>query len=72
MADILMVDPIHPEALTDLRRRYRVALHPKPDPGRLAVLARDADALVLRASVRVTEEVIAGAPRLRTVVRAGV
>ncbi|MEV7521231.1 NAD(P)-dependent oxidoreductase [Streptomyces sp. NPDC091371] len=72
MARVLMVDPIHPDALDDLRRRYQVALHPKPTPGQLVSLARTADALVLRAGVRVTEEVIAAAPRLRTVIRAGV
>lgn len=72
MARVLMVDPIHPDALDDLRRRYQVALHPKPAPGQLVELARTADALVLRAGVRVTREVIAAAPRLRTVIRAGV
>ncbi|MEV7729419.1 hydroxyacid dehydrogenase [Streptomyces sp. NPDC087917] len=72
MARVLMVDPIHPDALRDLRLRHQVALHPKPTPARLVSLVRTADALVLRAGVRVTEEVIAAAPRLRTVIRAGV
>ncbi|MER6218351.1 NAD(P)-dependent oxidoreductase [Streptomyces sp. NPDC001674] len=72
MARVLMVDPIHPEALADLRGRYQVALHPRPTPDQLLSYARTADALVLRAGVRVTEEVIEAAPRLRAVIRAGV
>ncbi|MEV8319573.1 hydroxyacid dehydrogenase [Streptomyces sp. NPDC059900] len=67
-----MVDPIHPDALADLHRRYQVDLHPKPGQDRVAELAREADAIVVRAGVRITREVIESAPRLRAVVRAGV
>lgn len=68
---VLVVDPISPEALNELRTRYRVTTRMQPDVPELQRLLCGADAIVLRSGVRLSAETISGAPTLRVIARAG-
>jgi phosphoglycerate dehydrogenase-like enzyme len=70
-ARVLVVDPIHPQALAQLGRRHDVTVDLRPLASRLLRLVADTEVLVLRSGVRVTAEVIAAAPALRLIARAG-
>ncbi|HVW48292.1 MAG TPA: hydroxyacid dehydrogenase [Solirubrobacterales bacterium] len=71
-ARVLIVDPLHAEAIAALRERHEVEVRLGPSAAELAELIGDVDVLVLRSGVRVPAELIERAPRLRLIARAGV
>ncbi len=71
-ARVLVVDPIDPGALDELRRRFDLAVELAPDVGRLRLSIAEADALVMRSGIELDAETIAAAGRLKVVARAGV
>ena len=68
---ILVAEPVAPGALELLRRQsdWEVVVS---DPKGYAAHLADTDALLVRSAVKVTKEVLAAAPRLRVIGRAGV
>ncbi|MFD5141921.1 hydroxyacid dehydrogenase [Streptomyces sp. NPDC058401] len=70
-ARIVVLDPVHPDALAALREVHEVLVRLQPPEDELLALVADADALVVRSGVRITAEVVAAAPGLRVVARAG-
>lgn len=70
---VLVVDAIAPEGLAHLRDHgFEVEQLMQPGPEALAAALARADALVTRSSTAVTSALLAGAPRLRILGRAGV
>ena len=72
---ILICDPVSPKGIALLQQRpeFQVVVLPKRLPeAELLPVAADAVALVVRSETKVTRQVIAGAPQLRVVGRAGV
>jgi D-3-phosphoglycerate dehydrogenase / 2-oxoglutarate reductase len=67
---IVVADPISPQGLEVLTQRGWEVVRPGTEALPAALL--DADALIVRSATRVTEELLAAAPRLRVVGRAGV
>lgn len=68
---VLVVDPIHDEALERLRRTCDVVVRLRPSADEIVTLSRDADVIVLRSGVQLSAELFAGAQRLKLVARAG-
>ncbi|MFB8235003.1 amino acid adenylation domain-containing protein [Kitasatospora purpeofusca] len=68
---VLVLDPIDPEALDELRRRYDVTVALRPPVDELLRLVRDQEVIVLRSGVRLDAPVIAAAGRLKVIARAG-
>lgn len=68
---VLVVDPIAPAALEQLRARYRLTLRLQPTDGELTRLVRGMDAIVLRSGISLSAEVIAAGDRLKVIARAG-
>src|SRR5579863_8442030 len=69
--NILIAEPLSPagiELLQSQKGWTTIVSNPKEYAGHLA----DADALVVRSAVQVTDEVLAKAPKLRVIGRAGV
>jgi len=70
---ILIADPLEAEGLAILRAAGAELIEPAGgDRSRLPELLAVADALIVRSATRVTRELLAGAPRLRVIGRAGV
>jgi D-3-phosphoglycerate dehydrogenase len=67
---VLVADPIAEEGLSLLRDHARIE-SVAGQPGRLAERLPEADALLVRSETRVTADVLARAPRLRVIGRAG-
>ncbi|HTQ85825.1 MAG TPA: phosphoglycerate dehydrogenase [Candidatus Solibacter sp.] len=66
---VVVADKISPRGMEQLARSgWQVEA---PTPGALRAALADADALIVRSATRVTAELIAAAPRLRVVGRAG-
>lgn len=73
MTRILIADPLEAEGLAILRAAGAELIEPAGgDRSRLPELLAVADALIVRSATRVTRELLAGAPRLRVIGRAGV
>ena len=68
---VLIVDPLHPDAIEQLRGEFEVTVQLGPSEDELRRLIADADVLVMRSGVRLSAETIAAAPGLRLVARAG-
>lgn len=68
---VLVVDPIHEDALRALRSKFAVSVELSPTEADLQQALRDVDVLVMRSGVRLTEQTIRQASRLRVVARAG-
>ncbi|SDT80459.1 D-3-phosphoglycerate dehydrogenase [Streptomyces sp. TLI_053] len=68
---VLVLDPIDPGALDELRRRYDVTVALRPPVDELLRLVRDQEVIVLRSGVRLDASVIAAAGRLKVIARAG-
>src|SRR6185437_5116608 len=68
---ILIAEPLAPAAVELLRAQsdWNVVV---ADPKTYSAHLSDSDALVVRSAVKVTKEVLAGAPKLRVIGRAGV
>ncbi len=69
---IVVSDAIHPLARARLTAAAEVVDVDGTDTAALLAAVSDADALVVRSETQVTDEVLAAAPRLRVVARAGV
>jgi D-3-phosphoglycerate dehydrogenase len=72
VAKVLITEPLAEAGIELLRRRHEVDVRTKLDHDGLLAAIRDADALVVRSATRVTAEVLAAAPRLKVVGRAGI
>ncbi|HWU10181.1 MAG TPA: hydroxyacid dehydrogenase [Streptomyces sp.] len=70
-ARILVVDPIAPSALEQLRNNYDVTVRMQPPEHELGTLLKEADAIVLRSGVKLPGHLIAAASGLRVIARAG-
>ncbi|WP_405003667.1 amino acid adenylation domain-containing protein [Kitasatospora purpeofusca] len=70
-ARVLVLDPIDPGALDELRRRHDVTVALRPPVDELLRLVRDQEVIVLRSGVRLDAPVIAAAGRLKVIARAG-
>tara|TARA_Y100000748_G_C15452400_1_gene471486 strand:- start:150 stop:1073 length:924 start_codon:yes stop_codon:yes gene_type:complete len=68
---ILIVDPIHHSALEKLSKRYNVINKIHPDRTKLIKLISNADVLILRSGVRLDENIIDNAEKLKLIARAG-
>ncbi|MCB1234631.1 MAG: hydroxyacid dehydrogenase [Verrucomicrobiae bacterium] len=73
MPRILVTENIAGKAMDELRAGGDVAFEPElwRDPAALAEALREAEAVIVRNQTRVTAELIAGAPKLKIVARAG-
>ncbi|WUI00415.1 hydroxyacid dehydrogenase [Spirillospora sp. NBC_00431] len=69
---VLVVDPLHEEAIAELRRSFEVRSVIRPPEAHLRSLLRDADVLVMRSGIKLIADHFAVAERLRIVARAGV
>ncbi|HET8956367.1 MAG TPA: NAD(P)-dependent oxidoreductase [Solirubrobacterales bacterium] len=69
---VLVVDPLHREALERLESRFEVTVRLRPSDAELRRLIGDAEVLVMRSGIQLTAEAIGAARALRLVARAGV
>lgn len=69
---ILVADPLSPVGIERLRARAEVDERYPLKPDELLAILPDYDALIVRSGVKVTAKMIAAAPRLRVIGRAGV
>ncbi len=70
-AKILVTEPLAEAGLAILSTRHEVVCALNPSPEELLRRVADCDALIVRSNTRVTAEVLAAAPRLQVVGRAG-
>jgi D-3-phosphoglycerate dehydrogenase / 2-oxoglutarate reductase len=68
---ILVISPVHDDALKELQAHYEVTQALNPDQDDLAALVQDVEVLVMRSGVLVDEEVLRNARQLKLIVRAG-
>lgn len=68
---VLVLDPIHADAVDRLRARFDVVIRLRPAPDDLLDLVCDVDAIVVRSGVRLPAAVFDRAPKLKVVARAG-
>ncbi|MFE3946730.1 hydroxyacid dehydrogenase [Streptomyces sp. NPDC059118] len=68
---ILVVDPIAPHALEELRAAYDVTVRMQPSATELVDLLHGVDAIVLRSGVKLPADVIQAATQLKVIARAG-
>src|SRR3972149_3519618 len=69
---VLLYEPIHEKALALLKERAEVRMAASLDPGWLLSAVGDVDGIIIRASGKVTRELMAAAPRLQGGARHGV
>jgi D-3-phosphoglycerate dehydrogenase len=71
---VLVTDSLAPQGLEILERAEGIAVDYKPglSPGELAEAIADVDGLVIRSGTKVTADVIAAAPKLQVIGRAGI
>jgi D-3-phosphoglycerate dehydrogenase len=72
MAKVLIAEPLADAGIELLRRHHEVDVRGKLSHEELLDAVRDVDALVVRSATRVTADVLAAAPRLKVVGRAGI
>jgi len=73
MPKVLISDKMSPTAVAVLEQRgVEVLFRPGLDPEALAAALADADGLVVRSATKATRELIAGAPGLKVIGRAGI
>lgn len=68
---IILLSPIAPEAARDLQAGHDVVSAIGMDEEVLPSLIADREAIVLRSGVRITDELLAAAPYVRLIIRAG-
>lgn len=68
---VLVLDPIHEDAVKSLQQRFLVRIRFQPTVEELLGMVDDVDAIVVRSGCRLPAELFVRARRLRTVVRAG-
>ena len=71
MTKILVASSIDPATLAELQRLYDVVCAFDADEETLRSLILDRDVLIFRSGVQITASVMADAPRLRLLIRAG-
>ena len=71
MLRILIASSIYPEAIEELRQRHHVICAFDAEEEVLQSLIRDREVLIFRSGVNITTEVMASAPNLKLLVRAG-
>ena len=71
---VLVTDNLSPRGVEVLRQSpgVEVEVRNKLTPEELKALLRDMDALIVRSGTRVTPDILAAAPRLKVIGRAGV
>jgi D-3-phosphoglycerate dehydrogenase len=69
---ILVVDPIHPKILEEMKKDFEVTFELWPQKEDLKNLIKDSDALVVRSGVSIDKDVIDSSHKLRVIARAGV
>lgn len=69
---ILVVDPLHIDALNDLRNRFDVTIRMKPSLADLERLIVDTEVVILRSGVSLDASLIEQAKQLKVIARAGV
>lgn len=69
---VLLVDPLHPDAVVELERTFELRMFMHPSEPVLRDLIRDVHVVVLRSGVHLTAEVIDAAVELEVIARAGV
>lgn len=72
MVKILIVDPIHDYAITELKKQFEVVFHLHPSENEFKDLINDVDVVILRSGVKLTKEVIERGEKLKIIARAGV
>jgi len=74
VAKVLVSDKLAPQGIEILEASPQLEVDYRPglDPGQLLEAVADAEALVIRSGTKVTADVIAAAPRLRVIGRAGI
>ena len=72
MAKVLVAEPLAPAGIELLRARHEVDARKALTPEELLAAVADVDALVIRSATQVTAEVLAAAPNLKVVGRAGI
>jgi D-3-phosphoglycerate dehydrogenase len=72
MAKVLVAEPLAPAGIELLQARHEVVAVKSATPEELLTLVADVDALVIRSATQVTAEVLAAAPNLKVVGRAGI
>lgn len=70
-AHIVVLDPVHGEALDRLRRDHKISVRTGLEQRDVPAAVTDAEVVVVRSGVRLTAEAVGSAPALRVVVRAG-
>lgn len=70
-ANVLVIDPLDEQTLSEMRWRWHVVHLQRPNSYELRKELAAAHALVLRSGIRLTSELIAGAPNLKVIVRGG-
>ncbi|MBB5159500.1 hydroxyacid dehydrogenase [Saccharopolyspora phatthalungensis] len=70
-ARVLLVDPIHDDAIARMRRTWDVVVRLRPSADELLRLVSDIDVIVVRSGVRLPATVFEHAPNLKVVARAG-
>ncbi|MFJ4617375.1 NAD(P)-dependent oxidoreductase [Streptomyces sp. NPDC088812] len=68
---VLVVDPIAPQALEELRAAYDVTVRMRPSTTELVDLLQGMDGIVLRSGVKLPANVIDAATQLKVIARAG-
>lgn len=68
---VLVVDPIAPHALEELRAAYDVTVRMQPSMPELIDLLQGMEAIVLRSGLKLLADVIDAAPQLKVIARAG-
>ena len=68
---ILIVDPIHESAITELRKKYCVTVKIHPTHQQLKSLCIDTEVIILRSGVQLDHSVLESARSLKAIIRAG-
>ncbi len=73
MSDILVTENVTGAAMTQLREQCKVSFEPDlwNDPEKLKEAAKDVEAIIIRNQTQITAEIIAAAPNLKIIARAG-
>lgn len=69
---VVLYEKMHQVGTDYLRDRAEVVVSPVPDEETVVTLARDADAVIIRANGRITKRLLNDAPRLKVIGRHGV
>jgi D-3-phosphoglycerate dehydrogenase / 2-oxoglutarate reductase len=68
---VVVLDPIHGQALDELRREHKVSVRTLLEQRDVPAAVADAEVAVVRSGVRITADAVRAAPSLRVIVRAG-